>query len=66
MKVLLVDDEPNTREVYGRLLELAGPRGRDGRERRGRGAEAIETPRFDAALIDVVLGGPDGFAVLST
>lgn len=63
MRVLFVDDEPNAREIYGRLLELAGHE-----VVRAESAEtavrAIDDGPFDVAVIDVVLGGADGFSVL--
>lgn len=63
MKVLLVDDEANAREVYRRLIELVGHQvvtaaDADEAER------AIDRDRFDLAVIDVVLPGRDGFSVL--
>jgi two-component system cell cycle response regulator len=63
MRVLLVDDEPNTRDVYGRLLELAGHEVVTA-ENAEAAALAIEGGPFDAAIIDLVLGGPDGLTVL--
>ncbi len=63
MKVLLVDDEANAREVYGRLIETGGHEvvtAADADE----ADRAIDHDRFDLAVIDVVLGGRDGFAVL--
>jgi len=63
MRVLLVDDEPNTRDVYGRLLELAGHEVVTA-ESAESAALAIEGGPFDAAIIDLVLGGPDGLTVL--
>lgn len=62
MRVLLVEDEASYREVLQDLLE-------------GLGAEVVavgtaaaawaaaSTTRFDAALIDVVMRGEDGFAL---
>jgi two-component system, cell cycle response regulator len=63
MRVLLVDDEPNTRDVYGRLLELAGHEVVTA-ESAESAALAIEGGSFDAAVIDLVLGGADGLTVL--
>jgi DNA-binding NtrC family response regulator len=63
MKVLLVDDEANAREVYSRLFELGGHQvvAAADAEEAGR---AIDGDRFDLAVIDVVLPGRDGFSVL--
>ncbi|MCX6551555.1 MAG: response regulator [Acidobacteria bacterium] len=63
-KVLLVEDEANSREVYSCLLEL------DGHEvvaveTAPAAMAAIERERFDVALIDVALGTQDGFSVLA-
>jgi CheY-like chemotaxis protein len=63
MKVLLVEDEANARDVYSRLLEC------DGHDVVAvGGAEAamaaIDAQAFDAALIDIALGELDGYAVL--
>jgi len=63
MRILLVDDEPNTRDVYGRLLELAGHEVVTAESAQS-AARAIESGPFDAAVIDLVLGGPDGLTVL--
>jgi two-component system cell cycle response regulator len=63
MRVLLVDDEPNTRDVYARLLELAGHEVVTAESAEAAGL-AIESGPFDAAVIDLVLGGPDGLTVL--
>jgi|WetSurMetagenome_2_1015567.scaffolds.fasta_scaffold648221_2 CheY-like chemotaxis protein len=63
MRVLLVDDEPNTRDVYGRLLELAGHEVVTAGSAAA-AARAIESGPFDIAVVDLVLGGPDGLTVL--
>jgi CheY-like chemotaxis protein len=63
MRVLLVEDEANARDVYSRLLEC------DGHHVVAVGAAtpamaAIDAGIFDAALIDIALGDVDGYAVL--
>jgi two-component system response regulator HydG len=64
MKVLLVEDETNARDVYTRLLELDGHDVVATASARAADA-AIDDGPFDAALIDVALGDLDGFAVLA-
>ena len=64
MRVLLVEDEANSRDVYSRLLEL------DGHDVLAVGTAslamtAIDREPFDVAMIDVALGAESGFAVLS-
>ena len=63
MRVLLVDDEANTREVYSRLLESDGHEV-TASESAEAAVRAIRESRFDWAVIDVALGGANGFTVL--
>ncbi len=61
--VLVVDDEANIRRMLGRLLESEGYRVRDAAD----GAAAllaIEEAEPDAVLLDLMLPGQDGMAVL--
>jgi two-component system nitrogen regulation response regulator NtrX len=61
--VLVVDDEANIRRMLGRLLESEGYRARDAAD--GAAAlVAIEEAEPDAVLLDLMLPGQDGMAVL--
>jgi len=64
MRVLLVEDNPNARDVYSRLLELDG---HDvvAADSAPAATAAIDARAFDVALIDIELGSVDGFAVLA-
>lgn len=63
MKVLLVEDDANSRDVYSRLLELDGHDVVAAASAEA-ASGAIDAGRFDVALIDVALGSRDGFVVL--
>ncbi|MGW4472510.1 response regulator transcription factor [Nonomuraea sp. NPDC004354] len=61
-KVLVVDDEPNIRELLSEALELNGFAVRtvaDGRQ----ALEAVARERPDIVVLDVMMPGLDGFAV---
>ncbi|GAA2212966.1 response regulator transcription factor [Nonomuraea monospora] len=61
-KVLVVDDEPNIRELLSEALELNGFTVRtaaDGRQ----ALEAVARERPDIVVLDVMMPGLDGFAV---
>ena len=60
--ILVVDDDPNARDVVARLLEREGYRTRTA----GSGPEClqvVQTHKVDLVLLDVVMPGMDGFAV---
>lgn len=63
MRVLLVEDEANARDVYSRLLETDGHEVTTAGTASGAEAALAGDP-FDVALVDVALGEGDGFAVL--
>jgi signal transduction histidine kinase/ActR/RegA family two-component response regulator len=61
-RVLLVEDNEDTREVMRRVLELAGHRVTEAAD----GAAAVEAARRfrpDAAVVDIGIPGLDGYAV---
>jgi DNA-binding response OmpR family regulator len=60
--LLVVDDDPDSREVAARLLERGGYRAR----RAGGGEEClriVSTEPIDLILLDVMMPGMDGFEV---
>ncbi|ACZ87725.1 response regulator transcription factor [Streptosporangium roseum] len=62
VKVLVVDDEPNIRELLSEALELNGFAVRtaaDGRQ----ALEAVARERPDIIVLDVMMPAPDGFTV---
>ena len=63
-RVLIVDDEPAVRKVLTRVVERIGLKA----ETAARGREALALlsygKTFDLVLLDVMLGGMDGFAVV--
>jgi CheY-like chemotaxis protein len=63
MRVLFVDDEPNTREIYRRLFELAGHDVVTAASAEA-AVRAIDDRPFDVAFVDIVLGGADGLTVV--
>ncbi|MEW5982023.1 MAG: response regulator [Acidobacteriota bacterium] len=63
MRVLLVDDDLHALEVQRELIEHAGHLVITAASRE-RALDLIGAHEFDAAFIDVVLGGADGFDVL--
>jgi len=60
--ILVVDDDPNARDVVARLLQREGYKTHTA----GSGPEClqvVQTHRVDLVLLDVVMPGMDGFAV---
>ena len=63
MKILVVDDDPQVREVMAELLESAGysvSRAKSGRE----AIESLHRGRFDVMVLDLEMPDLDGFDVL--
>ena len=63
MKILVVDDDPQVREVIAVLIESAGYKV----SRAESGKDALETlrrDRFDILVLDLEMPGLDGFDVL--
>lgn len=61
-KVLIVDDEPNIRELLSEALELNGfvvRTAADGRQ----ALEAVARQRPDIIVLDVMMPGLDGFTI---
>jgi DNA-binding response OmpR family regulator len=60
--ILVVDDDPNSRDIAARLVELEGFR-----TKRAEGGEEclriVETEAIDLILLDVMMPGMDGFEV---
>ncbi|MCK2218636.1 response regulator transcription factor [Actinomadura sp. ATCC 31491] len=61
-KVLVVDDEPNIRELLSEALELNGFAVRTASDGR-RALEAVARERPDIIVLDVMMPGLDGFTV---
>ncbi|MFI9596077.1 response regulator transcription factor [Nonomuraea sp. NPDC052265] len=61
-KVLVVDDEPNIRELLSEALELNGFAVRTASDGR-RALEEVARERPDILVLDVMMPGMDGFAV---
>ncbi|MFF5111662.1 response regulator transcription factor [Streptosporangium sp. NPDC000509] len=61
-KVLVVDDEPNIRELLSEALELNGFSVRTAADGR-RALEAVARERPDIVVLDVMMPGLDGFTV---
>lgn len=60
--ILVVDDEPDLRELLGVMLEGAGyqvTRAADGREALAR----VNEGSFDLVILDIMMPGPDGWEV---
>ncbi|GAA4191626.1 response regulator transcription factor [Streptosporangium oxazolinicum] len=62
VKVLVVDDEPNIRELLSEALELNGFAVRTAADGR-RALEAVARERPDIIVLDVMMPGLDGFVV---
>ena len=60
--ILVVEDNPDSREMLKALLEACGPSG-PGCERRAGAVEAARLHRPDLVLIDIGLPGFDGYEV---
>ena len=64
-QVLVVDDDPKTRDMLRRTLQKARLDGRRGRQR-PRGHRALERAKPALVLLDLMMPGMDGFEVLET
>jgi signal transduction histidine kinase len=62
LRILVIEDDQDNREVLQRSLELAGHRV-DGAEDGAGGMERVRRTRPDVALIDIGLPGMDGYEV---
>ena len=63
VRILVVDDDPQVRELLAVLLESAGynvSRAESGRE----ALESLRRDRFDVMVLDLDMSGLDGFDVL--
>jgi len=64
-KILVVDDEPDTVEMYARVIQTCSPAHRVIKARNGREAlKVLRRERVDLILLDLLMPEMDGFAVL--
>jgi DNA-binding NtrC family response regulator len=64
LKVLVVEDDPNLRALWGAVIEQAGHVARQV-ETEPRAREALMAEPFDLVLLDLYLGERDGLSVAS-
>ena len=62
--VLILDDDADTREVLGALLDMAGARVMTAASS-GEALEVLETEQIDVVVADLAMPGEDGFAFIS-